>query len=74
MRGTLKSNFPLLAPLKPNHPNHNTKIPKIANGKLVYIFILPVLLNLPVLGPITIKEAKAIQPPTECTIVLPAKS
>ena len=21
-------------PLKPNHPNHNTKVPKVAKGKL----------------------------------------
>ena len=50
-------------------------VPKTASGKLDPVnFPLLSLEYLPILGPKIITAAKAIHPPTECTIVLPAKS
>ena len=57
---------PLLPPLKPNHPNHKIKVPKIARGKLDPVN-LPLVADeyLPILGPNIKTPAKAIHPPTE---------
>ena len=75
INGTTSSIAPLLPPLKPNQPNHKISVPKTAKGKLEPVN-LPLLASeyFPILGPKIITAAKAIHPPTECTIVLPAKS
>ena len=73
--GTVSSIAPLLPPLKPNQPNHKISVPNTAKGKLDPVnFPLFACEYLPIRGPNIITAAKAIQPPTECTIVLPAKS
>ena len=65
----------MLPPLKPNHPNHKMSVPKTASGKLDPVN-LPLLASeyLPILGPKIKTADNAIHPPTEWTIVLPAKS
>ena len=65
----------MLPPLNPNQPNHNINVPKTAKGKLEPVN-LPLLASeyFPILGPKINTAAKAIHPPTEWTIVLPAKS
>ena len=65
----------MLPPLKPNQPNHNISVPSTASGKLDPVnFPLFASEYLPILGPKIKIPDKAIQPPTEWTIVLPAKS
>ena len=63
-------------PLNPNHPIHNKKVPRVASGKLApgSGSTRPRLSYLPRRGPSTIAPTKAAQPPTECTMVEPAKS
>ena len=75
IRGTASSIAPLLPPLNPNHPNQRIKVPRTAKGKLDPVNLpLFAFEYLPILGP-NIKTAEsAIHPPTEWTIVLPAKS
>ena len=66
-------------PLNPNQPNHNTNTPIVTNGiddaaNGWIAFGLPLLSNLPNLGPSIIIPASAAAPPVEWTRVDPAKS
>ena len=63
-------------PLKPSHPNHRMRTPKVTNGTFEggVGLMLPSGRNLPTLGPATMMPAIAAQPPVECTMVEPAKS
>ena len=62
--------------LKPNHANHRMNTPRPAMGMLWpgMARAMPSALYLPIRGPMTTAPARAIQPPTECTTVEPAKS
>ena len=61
--------------LKPNHPNHKIKVPITYKGTLCALkrCSLPAL-NLSVLGPAIAAPINPDNPPTICTIPLPAKS
>src|SRR6056297_4108707 len=62
-------------PLKPNQPSHRMNVPRVASARLdPGIGFTRPSLYLPRRGPSTITPARAAQPPTECTIVEPAKS
>ena len=63
-------------PLNPNQPSHKMKVPRVARGKLDpgMGLIFPSLAYFPVLAPRIMAPLSAAQPPTECTIVEPAKS
>ena len=65
----------MLPPLKPNQPNHSINVPSTASGKLEPVN-LPLFASeyFPIRGPNISTADNAIHPPTECTIVLPAKS
>ncbi len=66
----------VLPGLNPNHPNHRTSAPIVADVMLWpgMGLIRPSLPNLPMRGPRRITPARAAQPPTEWTTVEPAKS
>ncbi len=66
----------MLPGLKPNQPKARMKQPVMASVKLWpgMLFGEPSLLYLPMRGPSTMAPARPIQPPTECTTPLPAKS
>ena len=63
-------------PLKPNHPSHKIKVPKVAKGRFAprIGFEFPSLSYLPFLGPRTITPAIAAAAPAICTMPDPAKS
>ena len=62
--------------LNPNHPNQRINTPSAATVRLCpgIALDLPSLPYLPIRGPRIAAPTKAIQPPTEWTIVEPAKS
>ena len=62
--------------LKPNHPNQRINTPSAAIVRLCpgIAFDWPSLPYLPMRGPRMAAPTSAIQPPTECTMVEPAKS
>ena len=62
--------------LKPNHPNQRMNTPSAAIVRLCpgIAFDWPSLPYLPMRGPRMAAPTSAIQPPTECTMVEPAKS
>ena len=63
-------------PLKPNQPSHSRKTPMVASGILLGRIgrTRPSGVYLPMRGPSRMAPASAPQPPTEWTIVEPAKS
>ncbi len=63
-------------PLKPNQPSHRMKVPSVASGRFApgIGLTLPSLPYLPLRAPRTSAPASAAQPPTEWTMVEPAKS
>ena len=63
-------------PLKPNQPNHRMKVPRVASGRLAPGIGLtrPPGPYLPFRAPRMMAPVNAAQPPTECTMVEPAKS
>ena len=63
-------------PLKPNQPNHNIKVPNVANGKFDPGIGLTLQSSeyLPFLAPKMIAPVRAAHPPTPWTIEEPAKS
>jgi len=63
-------------PLNPYHPNQSINVPIVASGMLCpgIAFALPDLENFPYLGPSTIAPVSAIQPPSACIAVDPARS
>ena len=65
----------VLPPLKPIQPIIKNSMPSIASGRLLPgMFCTLPRMKRPVRGPITMTAARATQPPTLCTTVLPAKS
>src|SRR3546814_9976297 len=64
------------APLKPNQPSQRIKVPRVASGKLApgIGWTLPLGPYLPLRGPRMMAPVSAAQPPTEWTMVEPAKS
>ena len=63
-------------PLNPNHPIHRMNVPNVANAKFEpgIGLTLPSAVYLPFLAPRIKTPANAAHPPTEWTIVDPAKS
>ena len=63
-------------PLNPNQPNQSMNVPIVARGRLEpgIGFTEPSSAYLPERAPMMIAPVNAAQPPTECTIVEPAKS
>ncbi len=63
-------------PLKPNQPSQRMNMPSVASARFEpgKGLTRPPGPYLPVRAPSTIAPASAAQPPTECTIVEPAKS
>ena len=74
IRGTSSDSIKVLPPLKPNQPNQIKKVPSTDKVRLLPLGGGRLRLNRPRRGPIIITAANATHPPTECTMVEPAKS